>query len=608
MMIRLLISLFFVLPLSVIGKSYYYPEINTEIHFTANGDAQVIQERTYAFEGSFSWAFVDFKKQGAYDIVFNQLLEKTEEGWQRLEPLELNSNQSSLYIRWGYSAQDETKTFRLDYTIIGAVKRFQDVAEFYWKVIEDEHEKIDRIIIKLFLPQPSPELFKVYIHSRAQPGTLTFSEPKDQVLIEQKGIPEDAFVEVRMLTAPAIFPLVEPQAKNRYQAILKEEERNFVISSIRKFVFIPLGLLLMIVLPIAILLLFYFRYGREPKIDYQAIYEHEPPRPAPPVVLPVIFHQKPHKSAMYQSIFQGMLATLLDLAVKGLVSVQEALKGNKRHYNFTLERPESLRLDGIVSQIINFFFEEVSGGEKTFTDEAVKRYIKDRPTKTQSILSGLFDQAINWWQKELGGDLLDLKSSNAYNTFFLYLIPTLAIGVFLLIYGLGALFSLSNPISFILPIMFAIGLIVIFAIAGRSILRWSPKAYLEQKRWANFRKFLTDFSAIEQAPITLLPIWEQYYVYAVALGVSQRFLQNVVRLAERKEMGLVLPTWYTATTTGQAAQTSFANSLSSFQATFSNFANNLSNMVSSFSTATSSGGGFSGGGGGGGGGGSSGAG
>ncbi|MEO0092633.1 MAG: DUF2207 domain-containing protein [candidate division WOR-3 bacterium] len=596
-----------ILPSAILAKSYYYPEIVTEIYFTADGNARIIQDRTYPFEGSFSWAFIDLKKSGAKDIIFNQLLEKTAAGWQELEPLELANRSQSLYIHWGYSAQDEIKTFRLDYTIIGAVKRFQDVAEFYWKVIEDEHEKIDRITIKLFLPQPSPELFKVYIHSRAQPGTLTFNEPKDQVLIEQKGIPKDAFVEVRMLTAPAIFPLVEPQAKNRYQAILKEEKRNFVVSSIRKFVFIPLGLLLMIVLPIAILLLFYFRYGREPKIDYQAIYEHEPPRPAPPVVLPVIFHQKPHKSAMYQPIFQGMLATLLDLAVKGLVSVKEVGQGNKRHYAFTLEKPESLRLDGIVSQIINFFFGEVSGGEKTFSDEAVKKYIKDHPTKTQSILSDLFGQALNWWQKELGRDLLDLRSSNAYNTFFLYLIPTLAIGVFLLISGLGALFSLPNPISFILPIMSAIGLIVIFAIAGRSILRWSPKAYLEQKRWLNFRKFLIDFSAIEQAPITLLPIWEQYYVYAVALGVAQRFLQNVIRLAEQKEVSLALPAWYIATTTGPTTQASFTDSLSSFQSALGGFANNLSNMVSSFSTATSSGGGFSGGGGGGGGGGSSGA-
>jgi len=202
---KILLGLLLVLPFIVFGKSYYYPEISTEIHFTPEGNAQIIQERTYAFDGSFSWAFVDLKKQGASDIAFNQLSEKTPDGWQKIEPLEVTDNPKSLYLRWEYSAQDETKTFRLDYTVIGAVKRFQDVAEFYWKVIEDEHEPITTVYIDLNLPEPSPGLFKVYIHSRAAPGTLTFNEIKDQAKIEQNSISRDAFVEVRMLTSPEIF-------------------------------------------------------------------------------------------------------------------------------------------------------------------------------------------------------------------------------------------------------------------------------------------------------------------------------------------------------------------------------------------------------------------
>ncbi len=600
---KLTIWFLLLLPILGISKSYYYPAINTEIHFTPDGNAQIIQERTYAFDGSFSWAFIDLKKQGAKNIVFNQLSEKTDQGWQKIEPLELTDNPKSLYIRWGYSAQDETKTFRLDYTVIGALNRFQDVAEFYWKVIEDEHENIDEINIDLFLPEPSPDLFKVYIHSRAAPGTLTFNDNKDQATIWQNNIPDNAFVEVRMLTSPVIFSQVQTQTKKQYQAILNQEKRNFLFSSIRKFVFIPLGLILMIILPVIILLVFYFRYGREPKIDYQAIYEHEPPRLVPPVVVPAILHQKPDKSAMYRPIFQGMFATLLDSAVKGLISIKEIGKGHKKHYEFTLEKPGKVGLiEPINRDIVNFFFEQTTQSN-TFTDETLKKYTTSHPTKIRSFLGDLLDQATIWWEKELGGDLLDLTSSNAYSAFFLYLIPAIALGAFLLGNGLRALFAVPGPVSFVIPIMFAILLVAVFAFSGRSILSWSPTAYLEQKRWLNFRKFLGDFSAIEQAPITLLPIWEQYYVYAVVLGVAEKFLKNISQLAEQQKVPLVLPVWYTASATSPAGLTSLADSLSSFQS----FANNLSSMMSSFSSSTSIGGGFSGGGGGGGGGGSSGA-
>jgi uncharacterized membrane protein len=145
---------------------------------------------------------------------------------------------------------------------------------------------------------------------------------------------------------------------------------------------------------------------------------------------------------------------------------------------------------------------------------------------------------------------------------------------------------------------------IVFAGFGRVILRWDPAAYLEHKRWKNFRKFLRDFSAIEQAPVSLLGIWEQYYVYAVVLGVAEEFLKNVGRLAEARGAGLALPVWYVAAAGAHGPSVaSFTESMSGFQS----FAGNVNSMMQSFSTASSSGGGFSGGGGGGGGGGSSGA-
>jgi uncharacterized membrane protein len=219
-------------------------------------------------------------------------------------------------------------------------------------------------------------------------------------------------------------------------------------------------------------------------------------------------------------------------------------------------------------------------------------------------LTGFYDQGLNWWKTTLGAELLDPRSTKAYNRFIMYIFITIAIGAALTGTGFGILVGAPAPAGFVIPIIFAIVLFIILLFVGRIILRWSPEAYLEQKRWHNFKRFLTDFSQIKDAPVTLLAIWEQYFVYAVALGVAHKFLKNLTVFAAQQNRPIVLPVWYLSTAKpGAMGVSSFAESMSNFES----FANNFSSMINSFSTSAATGGGFSGGGGGGCGGGGSGA-
>ncbi|MBS4016307.1 MAG: DUF2207 domain-containing protein [Candidatus Latescibacteria bacterium] len=594
----LLIVLFF--PILIFAKSYHYPLIKTEIYFSPGGDAQILQQRTYAFSGSFSWAFIDLKKKGAQDIILNQVAEKIDNVWQPFIA-QIQDNKNSLYVRWQYRAEDETKTFLLDYTVVGAVKRYQDVSEFYWKFIEDEHEKIDQIILELNLPEPSKELFKVYVHSRAKPGVLTFNDNYDKATVTQSDIPANAFVEVRMLAAPHLFPELPVIAENRYAQILAHEKRNFLVSLLRKFVLFPLGILLVIVLPVVLLLTFYFRYGREPKLPYLGTYEHEPPRKINPILLPAIMLQKPDKTTILQNVFRSLFASILNLTTRGLISIQELDKKEKSKYRFSLEKPERVNeLDSFDKNIISVFFHD----QNSVTDKELKQYAEKHQAKFQKQLAALFSDAAYWWQQTLGTDLVDPVSVKAYHRYILFSLVSILLGIAGLGSGLTALLGVSDLAFFALPFAAGMVLFVILIFVGKIILRWSQPAYLEQKRWLNFKKFLTDFSAIEQAPIKLLPIWEHYFVYAVALGVAQKFLKNITDLALKHNQPLTLPVWYAAASkTAPADMASFAQNMANFEA----FTSNFTNMMNSFSSSAASGGGFSGGGGGGGGGGSSGA-
>ncbi len=563
---------------------------------------RIVQQRTYRFEGRFSWADLDLKKRGAQDIMLNRLAELTPEGWREVIPLELESSSRSLYVKWDYSAEDEERTFLLDYTLVGAVRRYSDVAEFYWKVVEDEHEPIDEVVVALQLPGPSPGLFKVFVHSAARPGTLTFSDKMDRARVRQNEIPRNSFVELRVLSTPALFSEATPVPEQRYAAILAQEKRNFIMSGVRKYLFIPLGIVLTIAIPLALLLVLYFRHGREPKLDYEAIYEHEPPRDAPPVAVPVIMYQSPDESSLTQPLFRGMMATLLDLARRGVVSVHEVKQGRKRQYEFRLDRPGGA-VTSFDREVLDFFFQQVGAESGRFDEKMLKDYGTRHTSETRLLIRELLRQGKEWWVAQLGAEFVERTSSRAYTLFVLAAVVGAVLGGLAIAFGVQAI--TGGPGRGSLPFGFTVAgaACVAFVLIGRAIRRWTPVAYLEHRRWHRFKKFLADFSAIEQAPVKLLAIWEQYYVYAVALGVADEFLKHVGRLAEQTNTALVMPVWYH----GAAVQTTGLSSFAAGMVGFQTFASNLGSMMQSFSTASSSGGGFSGGGGGGGGGGSSGA-
>jgi uncharacterized membrane protein len=596
----LLLSL---LPLLAAAKSYHYPEISTHVLLQVDGSARIVQQRTYEFDGRFFWADLELRKQGASDIRLNRLAMATETGWRDLAP-EVSSSDRSLYVRWGYSAENEQRTFLVDYTVAGAVRRYEDVAELYWKVIEDEHEPIGRIAIRVVLPGHSPDLFKVYVHSAARPGTLSFAGTFDTAYVEQSGIPQDAFVEVRALANPALFAEAQVTGQKRYAAILAEEKQNFLVATFRSHYFVPLGLLL-ILMPIVLLIVLYREFGTEPKLDYEAVYEHELPRKAPPFVVPFITHQKPDKSQMTQELFRGLMATLLGLGRQGIVSVHEVKEGHKTRHEFRLDKPERASgLTGFDRMAADYLFGMFAGGGNTLTEEMMKDYGKTRPSSVREMVSSLYSAGMEWWPPQLGVEFTEAASRRAYVTFCGLAALCFVPGVWLLFSGLAAIAPASVNARVPLSVIACVVCGVVYFLTGRIIFRWDPVAYLEHKRWKNFRKFLKDFSAIEQAPVNLLAIWEDYYVYAVALGVAAEFLKHVTRLAEQRGTGLALPFWYIGASGMPGGSLA---SLSDGLGGFGVFADNMSSMMSSFSTASSTGGGFSGGGGGGGGGGSSGA-
>jgi len=611
----ILSSTFFIFILLSIGtvsaKSYSYPYITMSLNLSKDGSIIVSQERAYDFRGSFSWAFLDLKKEGASDIDF---IEIRDVDTNELLLYDIEEDETHVKATWHYKAENEVKKFLIVYEIEDAVKRYNDVTDFYWKAIEEEHEAIRNFNAEIFIPETSPNLFKLFVHSAAKPGTMTFSEDYKQVSVAMQDIPKNQFIEFRLLTSPSIFSDVELIEENKYESILNEEKLNLVQSSIFGFsgnvFFYPI-----LTTPLVIIFLyFYFKYGVEPEVKYEGIYERDFPMKIPPMALAHLMSGRFEKSKT-----RGFIATIFDLARRGYLNIKEEKKTQlkffeKKEQKFILTKkgkkeltsPKKL-LDFELS-VLKFLFQVVPSGRSMdiSSNGFVIRAKKIYPEVTSSdivnwnrkkrlglpFINSLHEQAASWFESK--HFRIYTKLSMAKRNLFLIVSITYLVLISIILATIKAVFT-----SWIIVGGLIIGIFLIFG--SIPILRKTPEATLAIKKWKAFKKFITDFSAMKDAPATLIHIWDEYLIYAVVLGVAVKLLKNLKRLAEKQHVAFAAAGWYygagvTKTPTGVMSPESFSSLVS-----------NLSGTISALSSSSSVGGGFSGGGGGGGGGGSSGA-
>jgi len=600
----LLVTIFFIfIALSIdiaSAKSYSYSYINIVLDFQKNGSVFVSQERAYDFRGSFTWAYLDLNKKGSSDIDFIEIRDLDTD--TKLS-YEIEEDVNHVKTTWYYTAYDQVKRFLIVYEIKDVVKRYNDVAEFYWKVIEDEHESIKSFNAEVYIPETSPDLFKLFVHSAAKPGTMSFSDDYKNVSVVMQNIPKNRFVEFRLLTSPSVFSDVQLIEENRYESILDEERSIFLQSSISSnIIFLYPALITPLII---IFLYFYFKYGVEPKVKYEGIYERDFPMKIPPMALAHLVGGKFEKTSI---MTRGFIATIFDLARRGYLNVKEEKKEHlkffeKKEQRFILtkkgkkELTSPKKLLDFELYVLKFLFQVVpSGGSidvssKKVVVRARKIYpevssseIMDWNRKKRlglSFISSLHEQAGSWFESK--HFRIDTKLSMSKRNLFLMV----SIGYLVLI----SVFLVMIQTAFI-PWVIIGGLItgLFLVLASIPILRKTPEATLSLKKWKAFKKFITDFSAMKDAPATLIHIWDEYLVYAVVLGVATKLLKVLRRLAEEQHVTFAAAGWYYG-----AGVTKAPSGVMSPES-FSSLVSNLSNTISALSSSSSVGGGFSGGG------------
>ncbi len=582
------------------AKSYYLNRADVIAQVRADGSMHVQETREVVFEGTFHAFDRTIPVPPGAEITNITVSEGGIPYQERSgeEPGTFTSMRSArdLSLSWFYVATDETRTFALEYDVLGAVQRHADVAELYWQFIEPDHEweaKTSTVTILFPVPVPASQI-KAWAHGPLQ-GNVAIGS--DRVQLTCNPLPPNTMVEGRVLLPAGV---ITSSPRSDYSGALpsiQEEEAGWAGEAnqqrrlARASIFLPFG-----TLGVGFLVAFalYWRYGREYLEPNPPIYEREPLEGWKPNEAAYLWH--------WGSLGPNdMTAMLMDLVRRGALqlvirkedhAILGGLLGSREKEEQYLRRVPEFK--GELSRAEQHLIERVLFAGIDSDVEVSMSEFTERAKADPIAAKARYDHWKKAAEDESEKVTIVAPDSNVAMGF--------GIGIGVLVFLSTFLFAsvLQSPAA-IVDGFGGFGIII----ASLNTRRRTREAASALHHWQAFRRYLLDFSRLREYPAPAVVLWEQYLVFAITLGVADRVIEQFkdlyVRLPDAERSTFVgFPNWVSSEGQG-------FSSLGSISSAFDSFSHTFTAATSSFSSSSGSGGGFSGGGGGGGGGGSSGA-
>jgi uncharacterized membrane protein YgcG len=587
------------------GKSYSLPEVRIEATVLPDGSIRLVEQRTFDFQGQFSFAFFTV----AEPLEHVQDFEVTEDG--RALDVVQESDLGQFRATWYFSAQDDQRTFRISYRVICAVQAYRDAAHLLWQFVGTGWDvPTDHVSVRVHLPEATtkplqrppactqagdtgpypgrplhPGETRAWGHGPLG-GEVRIPDPHT-VELEVTDVPPYTFVEGSILFPPRAVPtaalipvdmrasilatewaLAEQANAARRQFLQDQEERE----AWRNRAWVLVGAVPLIYLLLVVIARLRDRFPGVPRLLT------EPPEDIRPMKLVQLWG-----------------------AYRGAIDTRDAYRTQLLH--LAENRAIEMRAEGLVSdpQDILVRLREMPGDGSLDREFVEFLFLGDREWVSLRSITGKGkrkSELREWWNKAKDAGRAGFGSvrQSRWES-----ILTSLIGF------LGILFA----IPLIALAGWVGGIILAEVVAGMILahiaipVRPGPPFRERIARWKAFRRFLKRFSSLPDAPALAVIIWERYLVYATALGVADRVEKQVKALIPPQELpspwpgapgGVASIAWVSTfhdSTPSQVAAWVMPRATSS---------SSFSSGLGSFSSGGGFGGGFSGGGGGGGGG------
>ncbi len=495
------------------------------------------------------------------------------------------------------------RTFTISYRFRGLAVAYDDVVDVNLNVWGSAWaESLPSLRATLRLPKPTKSpAYRVWAGPAWVHGSV--KRTPAAAVLQASSIPSHQLVDLRVVFPRSLLSSTagaQTRSGTRLAQIVAEEESSYAAYShdrkqIKRYEHSPytwLVLLLLAFVPaLAVIVFVYVRFGREPKVDYERSYEQEPPSELAPALVPALVRERSGAGV------NEFTATLFDLIRRGRykaehVTTEHPKWGGLRNTTVSdLELTPGKKLESPTSweDAVGAIVDPILGDKGERLSRFRERIAADRSANASRFQA--FKSAVS----------AEIRKRNWYRSGLSVLIG--AVVVFLLAGALPLTYAIHHYRTaaprFSDDVLIALGVCAILdaVVAGVSIAivpLWrarSRPAQLEAARWSAFRRYLTDFPRLEEAPPVSIVLWERYLVYGIAFGIAEQVLQAAhLQMPEEMQKQSSL---YWIGTGNQFGGTATALAISDLN---SGFGSALSPPSSS---GSGGGGGFGGGGGGG---------
>ena len=506
-------------------RSYSIDQAFIDLTVENNGLLHVDEQYDYSFDGQFNGVYrdiplksgesienIEIAASGAYPV----LKESDEGGYKHLK----------IYL---YSDEAHTKGIKdcdvsifISYDMKNVVTLFNDVGALQYKLWGEEWEVgVGSVYITAKLPGSNGNEYFL----NPQEFNASSTMKGDTITAQTTSIPSGDFYELLVLMPLSDFhdaSYAKHVNENGKDQIKKNLEDSINGRNFWNTTYLVLGLLSLLSPVIAIFT--YIRYGREPKVDYDGIYERELPSNDPPEIVNAMYANGDIGTPNMNG-FESAILNLIDKKVLSIETVQdEDTETNDLHLKFSGDTSGLKSNEKQVYDILHNFANEdtlnLSSLNSRLSSESNAEWFMNQYENWQRNIENELEPRINEEFNDTGATIIAGLG-----------VGGLVIGVIITILGIwtelkSGYYAISGGIFLI------IFSIIIMKFDDDKFGQWTPKGREMYLKWKNFKKFLKDNSLINEHPPESIVVWRKYLIYGASLGVADK-VYEAMKLQEQ---------------------------------------------------------------------------
>ncbi|AWX31814.1 DUF2207 domain-containing protein [Methanosphaera sp. BMS] len=518
LIIILLILMMLSIPITFAKNGdYTVPSVVKDITVEKDGSTVITEKIVYEIEGSVNGVFRDIPLKDNQSVI--NISVKTPGYYNKLD-IERNDSNVKMKV-WLYN--DEAKTQKTNnekvevtykYTITKGLKIYNDIAELqYMTWGNDWNTNVDHMESNIHIPCTKDDVEywnnpETYVTSSEWTSTDTLTTKLDNISsktsFEQRLLmPKDYFENAT--NAQIININAKDLIEQNQREYKQQNDFNATVSTIYK---IFIGLLCLI--PFGV----YLKYGREPKIDYDAEYEYDVPSDESPVQVNAIM-----VGDVGEVDIDAIPATILDLI-------------DRKYYRIVLNDQTSTiirRTDKDASDLREYEKSIIAYLSKYEENGDISIGEFGKKSNRSDFRSFMFKWLKDAKEEVASESVIEKYFDNSGNRIF----RILALA-FMLFIPLSLIFVLLRVIPIRVSPFYIYSLLLLFVMAIIIIIlpntlggRWTREGKEKHEKWKNFKKYIKDYSLIEERPPASVQVWGRYLVYAAALGCADEVTRNM---------------------------------------------------------------------------------